>query len=94
MMCLKMDKEQKFKELLDDIEFYCVFVYKIDNKSIKAVVYGEQDSFKDVWEEACNYMDELENHSSGDFALTFSDWYASAALKIREDTEFVNINEK
>ena len=89
-----MDNEQKFKMLLDDIKFYCVFVYNIDNKNIKAVVYGEQDYFKDVWEEACDYMDELENHGSSNFALTFSDWYASIVLNVREDTEFININEK
>lgn len=89
-----MGKEQKFKELLDDLKYYSVFVYKINNKSIKAVVYGEQDNFKDVWEEACNYMDELENRGNGDFALTFSDWYASIMLNIREDTEFINIHEK
>lgn len=89
-----MDKEQKFKELLDDIEFYCVFVYKIDNKSIKAVVYGGQDDFKEVWAEACNRMDELENNASGNYALTFSNWYASTMLNVCEETEFVNINEK
>lgn len=89
-----MEKEQKFQELLDTLKYYSVFVYKIDNKTIKAVVYGERDNFKDVWEEACNFMDELENRAAGDFALTFSDWYASIVLKIREDTEFINIHEK
>lgn len=57
-------------------------------------VYGGQDDFKEVWAEACNRMDELENNASGDYALTFSNWYASIMLNVCEETEFVNINEK
>lgn len=94
MMYLKTDKEQKFKELLDDIECYCVFVYRINNQTIKTVVYGGQDDFKEVWAEACNRMDELENNASGNYALTFSNWYASTMLNVCEETEFVNLNEK
>lgn len=89
-----MEKEQRFQELLDSLKHYSVFVYKINNQTIKAVVYGERDNFKNVWEKACKFMDELENRGNGDFALTFSDWYASIVLKIREDTEFINIHEK
>lgn len=89
-----MDKERRLRKLLDNIECYCVFVYRINNKTIKTVVYGGQDDFKKVWAEACNRMDELENNASGDYALTFSDWYASTMLNVCEETEFVNIHEK
>lgn len=89
-----MDKERRLRKLLDNIEYYCVFVYRINNQTIKTVVYGGQDDFKEVWAEACNRMDKLENNASGDYALTFSNWYVSIMLNVCEETEFVNINEK